>query len=121
MSPKMWSLKGDASTVSTDSSGKSLLSLPTSDKTAPQSRSLGIAGVVFFFFKRQRPQATPGPSGKESKRRDPGWHTTLKARGCGKYGHVILECEQTGKCGGFPSKVNCRAGRRLMRESLARN
>lgn len=47
MSQKMWNLKGDASTVSTDSSGKSLLSLPTSDKTAPQTRSLWDAGVVF--------------------------------------------------------------------------
>lgn len=47
MSQKMWNLKGDASTVSNDSSGTSVLSLPTSDKTAPQTRSLWVAGVVF--------------------------------------------------------------------------
>lgn len=63
----MWNLKSDASTVSTDSSGNSLLSLPTSDKTAPQTRSPGVAGVVFLEAKTSGYTGTHG-EGKQAQR-----------------------------------------------------
>lgn len=57
----MWNLKGDARTSGTDSSGKSLLSLPTSDKTTPQTRCLGVAGAV---SKTQRTSGYGGTHGE---------------------------------------------------------
>lgn len=53
----MWNPKGDARTSDTDSSGKSLLSLPNTDKTTPQAP---LSGSQSSFFKRQRPRATTG-------------------------------------------------------------
>lgn len=117
MSQKMWNLKGDASTVSTDSSGKSLLSLPTSDKTAPQTRSLRVAGVIFSRGEDLRLHWDS--RGRRASAETRACTRPLKARGCIKYRHVILESEyQLLKCAGFPSRVECKTGRRQRRECL---